>query len=348
MLTKRSMISRILPSLVLGAMLVFTPLLVVPKVSALQFQNRSMRVGSTTVSANTSHEFSFEYPSTNIVGSISFEYCMDPLPTQSCVTPVGLNAAAAVLQSQAGETGFSSFSASANKIVIARTPSSASLVQGTYIFSGITNPSFVGSFFVRISTYASNNGTGSITDAGSVVSSTAQGIGISTEVPPILIFCVAVTIPAQCDSASGNFLNLGELKSSQTATATSQMMGGTNADFGYVISANGTTMTSGNNTINALSSQTPSQIGQPQFGINLRANTTPSVGSNPSGVGVAAPTSAYNTPNQFKFVNGDVVASTPDVTDYVKLTVSYIVNIPQGQPPGYYATTLTYICAATF
>jgi hypothetical protein len=301
--------------------------LVIPRVSALQLQNRSLRIGSPNASVATTHGFAFDYPTTGTVGSVSFEYCTSPLPTQPCVGPAGLDASGAVLQSQNGETGFSIVSATSNVIIIGRTPSASSLVSANYTFSGVINPSFIGTFYARISTRVSNNGTGPKTNEGAVVSSTAQGIGISTEVPPIL---------------------LGELKKNTTATGTSQMMGGTNADFGYVISANGTTMTSGNNIIGAMGSSAPSQAGTAQFGINLRANTAPAVGANPNGSGIAAPTSAYNTPNQFKFVGGDVVASSPDVTDYVKLTVSYIVNIPSGQPPGFYSTTITYVCAATF
>jgi hypothetical protein len=347
MFAQRSLDSHVLVWLTICT-LVCAPFLVIPRVSALQLQNRSLRIGSPNASVATTHGFAFDYPTTGTVGSVSFEYCTSPLPTQSCVGPAGLDASGAVLQSQSGETGFSIVSTTGNVIIIGRTPSASSLVSGNYTFSGVVNPSFIGSFFTRISTYASNNGTGPKTNEGSVVSSTAQGIGISTEVPPILIFCAAVTIPALCDSASGSFIDLGELKKTTTATGTSQMMGGTNADFGYVISANGTTMTSGNNIIAAMNAQGPDQAGTAQFGINLRANTAPAVGANPNGSGIAAPTSGYNTPNQFKFVNGDVIAASPDVTDYVKLTVSYIVNIPSGQPPGFYSTTITYVCAATF
>jgi hypothetical protein len=182
MFAQRSLNSHKLSTWLIICALVCAPLFATSHVSAAppQIQNRSLRVGSSTISVTTTHGFSFEYPTTGTVGSISFEYCMSPLPGQPCVAPSGLDASGAVLQSQSGETGFSSFSATPNVIIIARTPSASSLVQGSYTFSGVKNPSFIGTFYVRISTFASNNGTGSPTQAGSVVSSTAQGIGIST------------------------------------------------------------------------------------------------------------------------------------------------------------------------
>jgi hypothetical protein len=316
--------------------------------SAAQLTSRSLRVSSSLASASTTHEFTFDFPTTDDVGSIEFLYCDDPLRTQPCISPAGLDTSGASLTSQSGETGFSLQSASTNRIVLSRTASPASLVAGSYEFGDVTNPSAEETFYVRIFTYQSEDGTGTADNHGTVVSSTTTGINIETEVPEILNFCVAKSIPAGCNSSTGNFLKLGELKSSTTAKATSQMVGGTNADFGYVITANGQTMTSGNNTIKAMSNKAPSASGQAQFGINLRNNSSPNVGKNPSGPGIAAPTSAYNSPNLFRYRNGDVVASSPDETNTKKFTVSYIVNVPASQPAGIYNTTITYVCVATF
>jgi hypothetical protein len=141
---------------------------------------------------------------------------------------------------------------------------------------------------------------------------------------------------------------MGVLREGSVATGTSQMVAGTNAEFGLAITANGTTMTSGNNTIAALGAPTPSAPGNAQFGLNLRANTSPPIGQNPSGPGVMSPTASYNIPNRFMFHAGDVVASTAGTTDLRKFTVSYIANVPPAQAPGVYTATLTYICTASF
>jgi hypothetical protein len=107
-------------------------------------------------------------------------------------------------------------------------------------------------------------------------------------------------------------------------------------------------MTSGNDTIAALSLPTSSRAGTSQFGINLRANAVPGVGADSTGSGVIAPTNNYNIPNQFKFQSGDVIASSPGPSNFKTLTVSYIVNISPNQAIGIYDTTITYICTASF
>jgi hypothetical protein len=126
------------------------------------------------------------------------------------------------------------------------------------------------------------------------------------------------------------------------------MAASTNAGTGYTISVNGTTLTSGSNTIAALSSQTASAVGTPQFGMNLVSNTTPTVGTAVSGAGTATPTSNYNTANSYRFVTADQVASVAVPTNANTFTVSYIANIGGTTPPGSYVSNLTYIATANF
>jgi hypothetical protein len=66
------------------------------------------------------------------------------------------------------------------------------------------------------------------------------------------------------------------------------------------------------------------------------------------GSGVATIGAGYNTPNSYKFVSGDVIASSTTSDAYRLYTISYIVNIANGQAPGIYVTTLQYIALATF
>ncbi|HSD56003.1 MAG TPA: hypothetical protein VLA92_02520, partial [Candidatus Saccharimonadales bacterium] len=64
--------------------------------------------------------------------------------------------------------------------------------------------------------------------------------------------------------------------------------------------------------------------------------------------GIANPVARYSIPNRYAFANGDTIATSPDVTDTRKFTVSYIANVTPSQPPGIYTATLTYICTPTF
>jgi hypothetical protein len=218
-----------------------------------------------------------------------------------------------------------------------------------YEFSGIHNPADNGSYFVRIKTYASQDGTGSVIDFGGLAFSINSDVGVEATVPPYLLFCSGLAIPdLDCASASGDYINLGELSSTSPKVAQSQMLIATNADFGYSLSVNGTTMTSGTNVIPAISSPDVSRSGTSQFGINLVANNDQSIGEDPSGPGVGSPTANYAIPNRYVFQSGDTIATATDVEDYRRFTASYLVNISKNQAAGVYASTLTYVCLANF
>jgi hypothetical protein len=279
-----------------------------------------------------------------------FEYCTSPLPEVTCDAPAGMNATNAILTQQIGEGGYFVLTGQTNRIILTRAPSLPPTINpSSYVFDNIKNPTDVAkTFYARITTYGSTDATGPYTDFGAVVNATTVGVQLNTEVPPYLKFCVGVTITGDCTTAEDNLVDLGTLSSSKVSSGTSQMMVATNADFGLVIGMYGTTMTSGNNIIAALNTPTLSAPGNAQFGLNLRDNSNPNIGSDPSGGGIATPTSKYNTPNRYAFTSGDTVATSDDVTDTRKFTVSYIANVPPDQVPGVYTATLTYICTATF
>src|SRR5690606_29485021 len=101
--------------------------------------------------------------------------------------------------------------------------------------------------------------------------------------------------------------------------------------------------------IAAATEPSESTPGTNQFGINLVANNQPTVGSDPEGSWTnAVPTNDYNQPNQYKYVTGDVVAYSPNVSLMKKFTVSYILNSAENLRPGVYSTTITYIASGRF
>ena len=319
-------------------------------VYAEQLSNRSLRIGSTSAGATTRHTFTFSYgASGDPIGSVVLEYCTSPLPEIPCDTPTGLDASAAVLADQSGEVGYTVLSAQVGKIILTRVPLPPTNSASSYAFDNVVNPTGApDAFYVRLTTHTSTDGSGPFIDFGSVVNSTTQGILLSTEVPPILKFCVGISLGDDCTAADESIVDLGTMSTTQASSGTSQMIAGTNAEFGLAIAVYGTTMTSGNNIIPALTVPTVSAPGNAQFGFNLRDNSDPDIGQDPSGIGVANPTAMYNIPNRFAFANGSTVATSTVATDTRKLTSSYVVNISPGQPPGIYTATLTYICTATF
>jgi len=236
----------------------------------------------------------------------------------------------------------------ANTITLSRAAAAGIVASSSYDFSGLVNPSDSNhTVYVRISLYSSLDGSGVYNDNGSVAFSTSQPLSVNVSVPPFMNLCVGITVASNCTSATGSSLDLGILKSTATKYGTSQMAIGTNSATGYVTYILGTTMTSGNNTIKAIHPAAPSQTGSSQFGLNLRANTSPSVGQEPSG-GTGIPQAGYNTPNQFNLQSGDAIATSTLPTDYTRMTVSYVSNINSGQSPGVYTTTFTYLAVAQF
>ncbi len=334
--------------------------------------------GGSKPSGVVKHLFSFTVPTTGNVGSIKFLYCKTAAGT--CTTPAGLSTTSATLSSQTGATGFTIVNTTNGAPYITRSASSISASTAvTYQLSSVTNPDntncFGGTtpqsnncaFYVRITTYASTDTTGGVTDDGTVAASTATQITLTGTMPESLIFCSGGTISTtsgvpDCSTATSGSVTFNQAFSpADTATATSQLAASTNADSGYIITVNGLTLTSGSNTVTAMGSSTIGVRGTSQFGLNLRANTTststPAVGTEvaPSANGTnykGEAVGGYSTVDNFKFVTGDTVADSANSgagpTDIQIYTVSYMVNANGAQAVGTYTTTLTYICTATF
>jgi hypothetical protein len=285
------------------------------------------------------------------IGSVDLLFCIDPIPHHECVPPPGLDVSNANLVSQTGETGFSISHKDPNHIVLARSPDAISTNGSSYQFNNIKNPSNTDiSFSIRLRTHQSSDGTGVQVDYGSVKGQVTSGIGIETQVPPMLIFCVAEIVSDNCTSTNSNYYkDLGVLDSESTLTAQSQMAVGTNATGGFTIMVLGAPMSAGTNVIDSPTEPTPSTPGLDQFGINLVANDSPNIGINPEGEWAnAVPTAEYSTPNMFKFEPGTILAYSPNVSLMKKFTVSYIVNSSDDLNPGVYTTTLTYVATGRF
>lgn len=334
-----------------GAALLLVLVVFTAPAAATRLQERSLLMQSDEPGATTSYRLSFRYATPEPVGSVDMLFCYDPIPYHPCVAPAGLNVANAILSQQSGDTGFSILSKSPNHIVLTRLPSITSNSPSTYTFDNILNPTDGDrAFSIRLRTHGSTNATGEQIDFGSVRGQVATGISIETQVPPMLVFCVAQQVEENCIGTNDNFYtDMGELSPKETLTAQSQMAVGTNASGGFAITANGIPMSAGTSVIDSPTTPTESKKGTNQFGINLVHNDTPAVGEDPEGTwanAVASP--GYDMPNHYKFVPGDVIAYSPNVSLMKKFTVSYIVNSSENLKAGVYTTTITYIASGRF
>jgi hypothetical protein len=327
--------------------------------------------GGSLPSGSVDHLFTFTVPSGTNVGSIKFEYCT--IASGTCTAPTGLDVTAATLGANSGDvSGLAMSTKTANSAILTRTAAAVTTHTGTTVrLNTVVNPSTLGTFFVRITSYTSVDATTGAVDAGTVTASTAQAIELTGTMPESLIFCTGATVTANCVTTTAGTVSFNQLFSpTSTSYTTSQMSASTNAGQGYAITVNGTTLSSGLNNIPGMAAAAAPTVGVAQFGMNLKENLTTLDGDaldTDFGANLTAASDAvdfkgqaladYNTADVYKFVPGDVVANsgydgasnnTLGPTNSQVYTSSYIVNVAGNTRAGTYTTTLTYICTPTF
>jgi hypothetical protein len=337
--------------------------------------------GGSKPGGTVNHAFEFTVPSTTPIGSIQIQYCTTPadVGALTCTPPAGLDTSTATLGGSTGVTSLTIVNSSSSVVLQrASTFTPPGNLPVTVLLKGVKNPTAKNlTFFARISTFASLDGSGAPIDTGSTAAATADPILLSGVMPESLVFCTGATVGLDlatstvpdCSTATTGTIAFNQLFSpTDTATATSQMAASTNASSGYAITVNGTTLTSGSNTIAGIAAAGASVRGTAQFGMNLMANTTLTAASFPGTSADPAPlanaanyrgeaAAGYGAADTFKFVSGNVVADSYNgyvqgtntaASDAQIYTVSYIANVPGSQPAGTYSTTLTYICTPTY
>ena len=155
------------------------------------------------------------------------------------------------------------------------------------------------------------------------------------------------------DTPSGN---PGDLSTTETAIGSGvfYVRAYLNGSYSVVTLSAPPTNESGN-TLNPLTSASAATAGTEQFGMNLVANTSPSVGADPVpqpnttyANGQAAP--GYNTANQFRYNQGDTIAQNGSSPAWgqTNFTISYIANISGITKAGYYRMPHTLTAVPTF
>lgn len=342
---------RLIPAAIMLLVAFWMPLIMPVAVWADRLGDRGVQLQNSFPGATTTYKFFVTLTTASTVGSLRILLCSNsPLIDDSCTIPTGLDVTHEQIQASSGFSAFNVFPEATNQLLVSWGPVTVTPpLDLSLTLSNITNPSDPGPYYGRYTTYASTNGSGPVVDYGGLAFAITANLQISSYVPPYLTFCSGLVIPTfNCDSASGAYINFGNLSSSRSSQGSSQFLVATNAAGGYTVQIYGTTMAAGNNVINALSSNAGSRPGSSQFGLNLRANSVPPVGADPTGPGSGQPAPGYDLPNSYRFVSNDVVASSSNADNWRKYTVSYIVNVPVNQPPGIYASTVTYVSAGSF
>lgn len=341
--------------ILVGSIIGISPFISVPIANAAQITGRSV-VLSTSVGDASGVTYTLNtaaLPTSTAVKSLEIKFCSSL--TGACVAPAGFLATSSVLASQPTGLG-----AASGWTVSAATPGSLRIINAAnstassgavaVVWNGVHNPTATNTaFYGVITTYSDSTWTTAI-DSGTIALSTSSQIQVALAVDETLTFCTGTSITGEdCSTAAGGIVNLGKGSTTATATGTSVMAASTNGSTGYSVTVNGTTLTSGANTIDALATGGASTVNTKQFGLNLAsANTTPAIGSAKTGAGTASAAVNYGTNNTFRFASGEIIASASGPTNANKFTIGYIANISGITPPGSYSTVLTYVATANF
>lgn len=269
---------KIAEALVVIAILALTPVLITKNSSASQITNRKLTLSNSLGNASgVTYAFSTTTAlptSTTPIKSVAIKFC-ESLADGCISAPSGFSSSTSTLASQPTGLGATSgwtvdaTTASALRIVNASNSTNPSgNVQISW--SGVHNPTAKNTtFYAIVTTYSNADWTGAI-DSGSLALSTSESVQVTLTVDETLTFCTGTSITGQnCGTISGNTVSLGRGSISATSSGTSVMSAATNGSTGYSITVNGGTLTSGLDSIDAMSIASGSNVGTEQFGINL-------------------------------------------------------------------------------
>lgn len=167
--------------------------------------------------------------------------------------------------------------------------------------------------------------------------------GFNTDRQPFLEFIV-----------SNTNVDVGILTSATTKRANATFSVKSYLSSGYVVKQTSVGPTNGGYTLAGMPTTAASVAGTEQFGINLRANTSPpGFGADPvqrpslsfSHGQVAA---GYNVPDQYKYVQNDTIAFSDQSSGQTDYTISYIFNVSNLTAGGTYTLYHVLVATATF
>jgi hypothetical protein len=193
--------------------------------------------------------------------------------------------------------------------------------------------------------YCSKQTAGEIAAGNTASNAFKAQAGFNTDRNPYLAFSVA-----------GSNVDLGTISEFGTATANATFAVKTYLAQGYAVTlaSDPPVNQSGGHIINGIASPKTPSVGTEEFGVNLVQNTNPiSYGAPPVQVpdntfsfGTVA--AGYNTANNYKYVKGDVIASSNQSSGETDYTMSFIYNISHITPAGTYVYSGVLVATSTF
>jgi hypothetical protein len=313
--------------------------------------------------------FSWNSSSASIIKGIRIQVCTDGLANTACVTPTGADLSPSTLTATGGQLGVSGWAITSvlsdHEILITNATGAATTIGGTSTLDlgNFVNPTSIGTFFFRISTYTTTVAApGDSVGYGAIGTSTNRSLTVTADVAESLVFRVANTISV-CDGTSETniadpndttsdlvTLSPNPMTTSGASTGTAQFCASTNAEHGYSI----TYADWGTNSYDA---HAGFWNGSHQFNPGGISAFTSTPGSEQFGfkVGVAGSgsgtvTAPYNASTYNYNDSGSAVqlASATASTIANIYTVSYLANVSATTPGGTYRAHQMFVITATF
>ncbi len=308
-----------------------------------------------TISANSSHVIKFTTPSgvtattqtMAVTFPSGFNFTSKSIASLSLTYGVsGTNTTATIAASPGASTTWGAVFSGTNNVTLTLTaPTSGTYIAAgnqvilTYDSTNSVNPSGAANYTINIT---ANTDSGSIT----VPIITNSQVAVTATVAQTLSFAISNNSIGfgTLSTGASTYANAAGTGSASEPTDAHQITAGTNGSSGYSIGLSGATLTSGLNTIAAISGGSAVALspGSAQFGIRATA-------SGGSGA-VSAPFNGSSGNYGFGTspLSGATFASATVATATTTYNVNYAANISTLTPAGSYTTTLTYVATANF
>ncbi|MEX2209403.1 MAG: hypothetical protein WD603_03775 [Patescibacteria group bacterium] len=232
--------------------------------------------------------------------------------------PTGMTTTSASLGTVSGLSGTWTEDVSVNGLLeISNATGSTPTNPLSVEFTGIDNSSVEGTYYFRISTYDADTGGNLIDQDDVAFPIESSTVTVSADVGQTLSFALSAT------SA-----NLGTLSDSSVSTDDHTLTVSTNASGGYTLTGQGSTLTSGSDTVPFVTDGTVT-TGVSEYGVAF------------------AGASGHPAGDQDLTTTTTVASSTGPVSN-ATTTATYKASIVASQPAGSYQSSITYIATATF
>lgn len=191
--------------------------------------------------------------------------------------------------------------------------------------------------------YSSNSTVGDIGVGNTASTTYQQDTGFNTTADPRLSVVI-----------NTSNISFGALSTSVAATATSTFSVLNYTSYGYAVYTVGNPPTNGSHTLAGINPRTASVVGTEQYGINLKANTSPTTFGaeavqNPStDFSNGSASTGYDTSNLFKYIAGEKIAEASRSSGQTDYTISYVVNVSTNTPGGQYTGSQSIVVVATY